>query len=201
MSSGLCPVTIGILAYNGGGASRLCTPRRSMGTRSKPLCSIGRGKGMGFKIPLPWRERGGRGGVVIQSEPKVDPYRSAGHLFTKRASPQLLAALPPKKQNLRDPIAFIPEVQALSAPGGARALRARIKLSHEFRHGKELEEHSPKHYFCVPRSGILTRYFRFLRFWGRMPKCRLAKSSASPFKKSGNVILGTPWRPWYFNDS
>jgi len=34
-------------------------------------------------------------------------------LFYKKGLPALFS-----KQNLRDPIAFIPEVQALSAPGG-----------------------------------------------------------------------------------
>ncbi len=34
ISSGLCPVSIWDLTYNGGGASRSCIPRRSLGTRS-----------------------------------------------------------------------------------------------------------------------------------------------------------------------
>jgi hypothetical protein len=83
-----------------------------------PSALLVEGRGWDSKSLSPGGRGEGEGGVVIQDEPKVDPYRSAGHLFTKRASPQLLAALPPKKQNLRDPIAFIPEVQALSAPGG-----------------------------------------------------------------------------------
>ena len=49
-------------------------------------------------------------------------------LLIKKASPHTLPALPPKNKNLRDPIACIPEVQALSAPGGLVLQGLAIKL-------------------------------------------------------------------------
>ncbi len=69
-----------------------------------------------------------------------------GGTFYKKGLPAFF----PKKQNLRDPIAFIPEVQALSAPGGLGLSRARLKISHESRHGKELEEYSRSISFMSP---------------------------------------------------